>query len=128
VFTAFSQAQTATALETDVLKPKVGHQGRALGARIESVEHIEDGKVVKIKVSIPAQDDSDIEEVVVLGQPEIITKVRRPVEQKQRFEVVKNLEQGRSGVIIYLGKRQDFALKLNYTEDSPDVEPDVYNR
>lgn len=115
-------------LETEVLSPTPGHQDERHGVRVESVEQLEDGQTVKIYVTVPQGENSDIEEVIVLGQPDKKTKLRTPLLQKHKFEVVKNLEQGRSGIVIYLGKREDFLLKLNYTEPRPDVEPDVFNR
>lgn len=115
-------------LETEVLIPNPGYQDEANGVRVESVEQSEDGQTVKIYVTVPHGENGDIEEVIVLGQPDKKTKIRTPLLQKQKFEVVKNLEEGRSGIVIYLGKREDFLLKLNYTEPRPDVEPDVFNR
>ncbi|MBU3071112.1 hypothetical protein KOI40_14905 [Aestuariicella sp. G3-2] len=115
-------------LETDVLQPTVGHQEGKTGARIESVEQMEDGKTVKIHVSLPDGANSDIEEVIVMGRPDKKPKKESTLLQKQKFEVVNNLDEGRSGIVIYLGKQEDFMLRLNYTEPRPDVEPDVFNR
>lgn len=128
----FVSAQTETVsasfLESEVLSPTVGDLEQRLGVRIESVEQLEDGETVKIRVSMPQGDNGEIEEVIVLGQPDKKTRTGTPLLQKQKFEVVKNLEDGRSGIVIYLGKREDFMLKLNYTEPRPDVEPDLLNR
>lgn len=115
-------------LETDLLQPLAGHKENKSGARIESVEQMEDGKTVKIHISLPDGAESDIEEVIVLGRPDKKPKKGPTLLQKQKFEVVNNLDEGRSGIIIYLGKQEDFMLKLNYTEPRPDVEPDVFNR
>lgn len=118
-------------LETSVLEPEVGHLGQSLGARIEAVERLEDGKMVKIEISLPEPDtssstDSSLEEVIVYGTQE--EDERPKLEQKQEFQIINNLEEGRSGIVIYLDKRQNFVLRLNYTEPQPDVEPDLYNR
>ncbi|WP_439135406.1 hypothetical protein [Pseudomaricurvus sp.] len=116
------------ALETDLLQPTVGHQESKTGARIESIEEMEDGETVKIHVSLPDGSNSDLEEVIVLGRPDKKEKKDSTLLQKQKFEVVNDIEEGRSGIVIYLGKQEDFMLKLNYTEPRPDVEPDVFNR
>ena len=118
-------------LETSILEPEVGHQGQSLGARIEAVERLQDGKMVKIEISLPEPDtssssDSSLEEIIVYGTPE--DKDRPKLEQKQEFQIINDLKEGRSGIIIYLDKRQNFVLRLNYTEPRPDVEPDLYNR
>lgn len=128
----FTSAETESVsrptLETELLSPTAGDQDERLNVRVESVEQMEDGETLKIYVSMPQADGGEIEEVIVLGQPDKKTKTRTPLLQKQKFEVVNNLEEGRSGIVIYLGKREDFLLKLNYTEPRPDVEPDVFNR
>lgn len=129
----FASAQTEAVnrpiLQTEMLSPTAGDRDERLGVRVESVEQSEDGETVRIYVSVPRGDKNEIiEEVIVLGQPDKKTKISTPLLQKQKFEVVNNLEEGRNGIVIYLGKREDFLLKLNYTEPRPDVEPDVFNR
>ncbi|MAZ90283.1 MAG: hypothetical protein CL693_21845 [Cellvibrionaceae bacterium] len=129
-----SSVLASQVIETSALIPAVGHQGTSLGARIEAVENSDDGKMVKIAISLPTtesdnSDDSDspqLEEVIVYGTPEQQDRIE--LNQQQEFEVVNNLDEGRSGIIIYLDKQQDFVLRLNYTEPRPDVEPDLYNR
>ncbi len=122
-----SQKLITTTVMTNTMPPIAGHEDRELGTRIESVESIDNGKAVKIYVSVPRNEQSDIEEVIVLGKQDK-QKKRPTLLQTQKFEIVNNLEAGRSGIVIYLGKHEDFALKLNYTEPRPDVEPDVFNR
>ncbi|GAB3101326.1 hypothetical protein G8770_15975 [Aestuariicella hydrocarbonica] len=122
------EIQSKNELQTKLLRPIVGNEDKDAGARVESVEYLDDGKTVKISVSLPENKYSELEEVVVLGRPDK-QKIEWPtLFQPKKFEVVNNLQEGKSGVIIYLGKEQDFLLKLNYTEPRPDVEPDVYNR
>ncbi len=93
------------------------------------MEELNNGELYKIHVSLPRDDEQgELEEVIVYGTREELESVLEAemptLEQKQRFEVVNDLESGRSGVVIYLGKRQNFMLRLNYTEPRPDVEPD----
>jgi hypothetical protein len=126
-----SPVATPTIIESSPLIPKVGHQGISLGARIEAVERTADGKMVKIEISLPkiVQQESahsQLEEVIVYGTRE--KEDQTPLTQKQQFKVVNNLDEGRSGIVIFLDKQQDFVLHLNYTEPKADIEPDVYNR
>jgi hypothetical protein len=123
-----TQLESRPALETELLSPTVGDLDQRLGARVESIEQVEDSETVKIYVTLPQQDGSEIEEVIVLGQPDKKTKQSTPLLQMQKFEVLNDLDEGRSGIVIYLGKKEDFVLKLNYTEPRPDVEPDLFNR
>lgn len=118
-------------LETDELKPVQGHQGGTLGARIDAVESLDNGEMIKISVSLPKPTlahESDIEEVIVMGVAPKKETQRPLLDQGQKVEVVNDLEQGRSGIVIYLKKQQNFVLQLNYTEPRPDVEPDVFSR
>jgi len=111
--------------ETDVLKPTAGYQGQRLGARIESVEKLD--TQVKIEISLPKQlSQTQLEEVTVYGDPQQVTN-NIEVLQAKRFEFTQDPNLERSGLIIYLGKQQDFVLKLNYTEPRPSIEPDLIN-
>jgi len=111
--------------ETDVLKPTAGYQGQRLGARIESVEKLD--SQVKIRISLPKQlSQRQLEEVTVYGDPQKVEN-KSEVLQAKRFEFIQDPNLERSGLIIYLGKRQDFLLKLNYTEPRPTIEPDLIN-
>jgi len=112
--------------ETDILKPTAGYQGQRLGARIESVEKLD--TQVKIKISLPKQlTQSQLEEVTVYGDPEKVVN-KSEVLQAQRFEFIQDPNLDRNGLVIYLGKQQNFSLKLNYTEPRPTIEPDHINR
>jgi len=111
--------------ETDVLKPTAGYQGQRLGARIESVEKLD--TQVKIEISLPKQlSQTQLEEVTVYGDPQQVSN-NIEVLQAKRFEFTQDPNLERSGLIIYLGKQQDFVLKLNYTEPRPSIEPDLIN-
>lgn len=131
---ALSSVLASQVIETSELIPAVGHQGTTLGARIEAIESSDDGKMVKIAISLPTSesnnegnsDSSQLEEVIVYGTPEQQDRIE--LNQQREFELVNDLNEGRSGIIIYLDKQQDFVLRLNYTEPRPDVEPDLYNR
>lgn len=98
--------------DTDWLLPQKGAEGKKLGAKVESVTETEEEGVYRIEVSIP-KVDKEIEEVVAIGRRE---DVEKPELQKRRFEIINDPETGRSGVVIYLGKPEIFALKFNYYE------------
>lgn len=116
------QLQT-TIIESDWLEPKEGHQGKSLGARIEKIEKIDEKDITVISVALPDNvKEEDIEEVVVLGKPEDINADLIQLQQAQEFEVFKSPE--KNGIIVYLPKSQDFVLRINYYEKTPDVEPD----
>lgn len=123
----FANAQNI--LETDVLKPEMGQQESILGARVHKVEA--DGAAVKITVSVPSTltsgVDGQMEEVIVYGNRPVQDQPRPELPQVKRYEVVNNLESGRSGIIIYLGKNEDFVLTFNYTDDRATIMPGVGN-
>ena len=96
--------------ETAWLKAEAGYEGGKLGARVDSVTEMNKEGLQRIKISLP-DPGKTIEEVVVIGKRE---DVIINVPQKKRFEIINDPETGRSGIIIYLGKRQQFALKFNY--------------
>ncbi len=129
LFGAFAlQAQeTGKTLETEELKLQMGHEEPGLGARIHKIE--EDEKGIKVTISAPARitdgTHGDLEEIVVLGKAPEKDKPRPSLMQIDRYEVINDLEEGRSGLVFYLGKQEDFVLKFNYTDDRPTVEPDL---
>lgn len=121
----------ALAQESDSLwlEPVVGKKESKLGARIEKVEKLEsaagDEEVFKIQLSVP-KADSDIEEVIVIAKPRKPKVDLKPAKQAKRFEIYNPPDPNRSGIIIYLGKRQDFALRINYEETRSEIEPHLF--
>lgn len=102
-------------IESGWLLPEIGSTESVLGARVHSITETETAGIQRIEVSIP---DSELvlEEVIVIGKrPDIVF----PIDQHKRFEYIKDIEQGRHGIIIYLGKLDQFALRLNYFEGNP---------
>lgn len=114
-------AYAANALQTEVIKPKVGHKGLS-GVQVISVTP-ENEESIKVAITLPERSEDSsanvIEEIVVVGHPD-----SQEIKQVKPYEVVNDLEQGRSGIVIYLDKLQDFALTINYSEPLPDVIPD----
>ncbi|MYM62572.1 hypothetical protein [Pseudomaricurvus sp. HS19] len=124
---ALQAQEKGKSLETEELKLETGHEEPGLGARIHSIEEDEQG--IKVTVSAPARitdgTHGDLEEITVLGKAPERDKPRPSLIQIQRHEVINDLEEGRSGLVFYLGKQEDFVLKFNYTDDRPTVEPDL---
>ncbi|BFM05796.1 hypothetical protein [Halioxenophilus aromaticivorans] len=123
LFTALSTAQTSKRwLESGELKGEIGQEETTLGVKVHSVEEDENG--VKISVSVPAEiadgSNGQLEEVVVYGKKITDTEPRPELQQIKQYEMVNDLENGRSGLVIYLGRKEDFALRLNYTDDTKD--------
>ncbi len=107
-FAASSPAEDS--YDTDWLSPKQGFEENKMGARIDSVTEVHEG-LQRILISLP-DADVPIEEVVVIGK-----RTDKPeIEQPRRFEYINDLDSGRRGIVIYIGKRQKFALKFNYNE------------
>lgn len=109
-------------LKSDEIKGKAGHEEKTLGVKVYKVEDHEHG--VKISMSIPTEitdgSNGQLEEIVVYGKPTVHTEPRPEIPQIQEFEIVNDLKHGRSGVVIYLDKNEDFTLHFNYTDDSKD--------
>ncbi len=107
-FAASSLAEDS--YDTDWLSPQTGFEENKMGARIDSVTEMEEG-MQRIQISLP-EVDLPIEEVVVIGK-----RTDKPeIEQPRRFEYINDLDSGRRGIVIYIGKREKFALKFNYDE------------
>ncbi len=110
-FVSSSQAEDFS-YDTDWLSPEAGFEEDKMGARIDSVTEMKGEGMQRIEISLP-ETEMPIEEVVVIGK-----RVDAPekIIQTKRFEYINDLESGRSGIVIYIGKRQKFALRFNYDE------------
>ena len=113
-------ASSRSIFESDWLRAQAGHTDSVSGVRVESVEPSADGNSVAVRVSLP-ESASEIEEVVVYGRTKD-EAVRRAITQPARVETLNSPE--RNGVIIYLPNQEDFVLRINYFEPTPDVIPD----
>ncbi len=103
--------------ETDTtgwLLPEKGAEEQKMGAKVESVTESDQPGVYRIEVSVPKLH-KEIEEVIAVGHREKVEKIK-PIIQIRRFELINNPDTGRSGVVIYVGKTETFALKFNYYE------------
>ena len=82
--------------------------------RVEKVTKNEKDGTYRVEISVP-KVDKPIEEVVVVGTPDDGPEYRLPI----RYEVINDLDSGRSGIILYMGSEDDFALHINYDEGTP---------
>lgn len=106
-------------LQTEYLKPQVGSREPKLGAYIVAIDNVPDDKAVRIEIAIPQeQEDILIEEMLVYGvpleQPDLSINNTPEIAQVRKFEFVKDIEQGQYGLVLYLPKTEDFAIKFNY--------------
>ena len=110
------------------IEPVVGHTESKLGAQVEKVEKMQEEdneEVYKIQLTVPKLP-GEIEEVVVIAKPDKPKATVKPTKQTKRFEVYNPRDPNRSGIIIYLGKKQDFALRFNYEETRSEIEPHLF--
>lgn len=98
-------------IETEWISPEAGFSVK--GLQVESVS--EAAGAIKVEVSLPKNQEGSIEEVVVVGEAVKGGQSSKP-RLKARVEIVNDLEKDRSGIVIYLGKRQQFQLRINYYE------------
>lgn len=98
--------------DTDWLSPEAGFKESKMGARVDSVTEMKEEGMQRIEISLP-ETETPIEEVLVIGKR---VDAPKKIEQAKRFEYINDPETGRSGIVIYIGKRQKFALKFNYDE------------
>ena len=71
-----------------------------------------------MRISVP-KVEKPIEEVVVVGTKEEEPSVSLPV----RYEVINDLDNDRSGIILYIGSKDPFALRINYHDGTQKAIP-----
>jgi len=95
------------------MSPEAGWVDEETDTRVEKVTR-DPEKGYRVEISVP-KVDKPIEEVVVVGQ--------RPEELElpslMSYEVINDLDSGRSGIVLYMGEKRDFALQINYSEGIP---------
>ncbi|TQV81304.1 hypothetical protein FKG94_09425 [Exilibacterium tricleocarpae] len=114
------------ASDTLWIEPVAGHKESKLGAQVMKVEKVEgEEEVYKIQLTVP-KADTEIEEVVVIAKPNKPKLEAKAARQPRNFEIYNPRDPNRSGIIIYLGKKQDFALRINYEETRSPIEPHLF--
>ena len=100
------------------MSPEAGFIDEESDTRVEAVTREADGKY-RVELSVP-KVEKPIEEVVVVGITE--EEPARPL-LHVRAEVINDLDNERSGIILYMGKKEDFVLRINYHDGSQDILP-----
>ena len=91
-----------------------GFEEKIIGARIHSVGNIDNKGLRRIEVSIPVKDGKPIEEVIVTARKDKKSKTKK---YEAKVDYIKDLDAGRTGIIILLGDETDFQLRINYIDD-----------
>ncbi len=96
------------------MSPEAGWVDEETDTRVEKVTRDENGGGYRVEISVP-QVEKPIEEVVVVGVRDEGPEYELPI----KYEVINDLDSGRSGIILYLGNDDPFALRINYSEGAP---------
>ena len=96
------------------MSPEAGWVDQATDTRVEKVTRNDEDGSYRVEISVP-RVDKPIEEVLVVGTKEEGPEISLPV----RYEVIEDFDSGRSGIILYMGSDDDFALHINYDEGAP---------
>ncbi len=102
--------------ESSWLSIAQGFKGEKLGAEVVSVFPEKEGRTSKIHISIPREGEKEIEEVLVIGRR---GDVDYTIKLDQPVEVIRDYENGRSGIVVHLGEKAPFKLLINYIEHRP---------
>jgi hypothetical protein len=100
------------------MSPEAGFIDEESDTRVESVTEEEDGQY-RVELSVP-KVEKPIEEVVVVGRQD--KKPSQPL-LHVRAEVINDLDKERSGIILYMGRKEVFVLHINYHDGSKDILP-----
>jgi hypothetical protein len=96
------------------MSPEAGWVDEETDTRVEKVTRNKEDGTYKVEISVP-KVDKPIEEVLVVGTQDPGPEYQLPV----RYEVINDLDSGRSGIILYMGTDDEFALQINYDEGTP---------
>ena len=96
------------------MSPEAGWVDEDTDTRVEKVERDPESGKTRVEISMPIVEQP-IEEVVVVGTREEGPRLELPV----TYEVVNDLDSGRSGIILYVGTEDPFEFRINYREGTP---------
>jgi hypothetical protein len=99
------------------MSPEAGWVDEESDTRVEEVTRTEDGNY-RVRISVP-KVEKPIEEVVVVGTREEAPELTLPVS----YEVINDLDNDRSGIILYVGTKDPFALRINYHDGTQKAIP-----
>ena len=95
------------------MSPEEGFIDPETDTRVEEVSPQQDDGSYRLTLSVP-RVEKEIEEVLVIGQ-----SPDRPSQPSAvKFEMTNDLDANRSGIILYLGEKRDFAVEINYDDGS----------
>lgn len=104
------------------MSPEEGFIDPDSKAEVTSVSRDSDSGSYRVEIAMPKLNKS-IEEVLVIG-----TTPDKPESPQLRFipdyEIVNDFDSGRSGVVIYLDKKRNFVLLINYDDGSQSYFPE----
>lgn len=100
------------------MSPEAGFIDEPSDTRVETVSEEENGEY-RVELSVPKLE-KPIEEVVVVGGTE--EEPSRPL-LHVRTEIINDLDNDRSGIILYMGEKEEFVLHINYHDGSQDIVP-----
>ncbi|MCX2979678.1 hypothetical protein EYC98_02245 [Halieaceae bacterium IMCC14734] len=95
------------------MSPEAGFIDPETDTRVEQVSPEQGDGSYQLTLSMP-RVDKEIEEVLVIGQSPDKPGQPSPV----KFDLTNDLDGGRSGIILYLGEKRDFAVHINYEDGS----------
>jgi hypothetical protein len=100
------------------MSPEEGFVDEESDTRVEAVSENENGGY-RVELSVP-KVEKPIEEVLVIGSSE---EERFTPLLHVRTEVINDPDNDRSGIILYMGEKEDFVLHINYHDGSQDIVP-----
>jgi hypothetical protein len=95
------------------MSPEAGFVDAETDTRVETVSAQQGDGSYQLTISMP-RVNKEIEEVLVVGQSPDKSGKPAPV----KFDLTNDLDNGRSGIILYLGEKRDFAVHINYEDGS----------
>ena len=120
VISVFVSFPNISAQETGSLDLTEGFTEKKLGAKVEKISVQENTGIQKVTISVPKnQIAAPIEEIIVIEaapeKPE--REEEQTVPQAKPYEFIKDFDNDRYGLIIYLGKDLRLPLRLYFSTD-----------
>lgn len=100
-------------MDTGFLENTPGFKGELIGAEVEDVKFNTDGDYQVIRVSVPVDPDS-------VDTVKVFTESGEPIPQPREAEIVKNYENERVDMLIFLSKRKNIGFRLRLIDNLSD--------
>lgn len=110
---AESPSKDSITLETDWLELTPGYIGKLVGAEVTKIEKVGDSDLSRIEIRLPNDRKHDIEEVIVKGKR---GDAEYDIQLDRRVEVIKDLDAGKTGIVVHVGGDKPFKLLINYID------------